>query len=52
MRSLCKVPSLSKLSTFLSTTALQRKLSCRAIARKGYGGLCDGALPAYVPFSD
>ena len=32
-----------KLLTFHSTTALQRKLSCRAIARKGVGGLCGGA---------
>ena len=49
---LCKVPSFLKLLTFHLTTALQRKLSCRAIARKGVGGLCDGSLPAYVPFSD
>jgi len=49
---LCKVPSILKLPTFQQTTALQRKLSCRAIARKGVGGLCDGSLPAYVPFSD
>ena len=46
-----QVPSNSKLPTFLLTAALQRKLSCRAIARKGVGGLCGGALPAYIPVS-